>query len=383
MPDPSFERVLILAPTGRDAPLIERVLGESDFRTHVCRDVDELFARMEEAAGAVLLAEEALSPHAIERLVEWIGAQPRWSDLPFVLITLADERRGDALFTALGPRANLRILRRPLSVAVLVAAVRSAVRERRRQYEVRSLLAELEAADRRKDDFIAMLGHELRNPLTAIKTAIQLLQRRAPDPATERMSSVIERQSDTIGRLVEDVLEMSRLARGKMSLEREPSDLRAIVADYMRTVRLRTDTRERRIDAALPPGPLVAEVDPVRFEQIVGNLVTNALKYTPPPGAVHVKLVRDGDTAVLRVEDEGIGIEPSLLPALFKPFSQVEEARKLSKGGLGLGLALVRSLAEMHGGSVSAHSEGAGKGSVFEVRLPLRAPAEPSGGGAG
>jgi two-component system, sensor histidine kinase len=381
LPDPSVERVLILAPTGRDAPLIERVLGEREFRTHVCRDIDDLFARMGEGAGAVLVAEEALSPHGIERLVQFIDAQPTWSDLPLLLVTLADDRRADALFTALGPGANLRILRRPLSAAVLVAAVRSAVRERRRQYEVRSLLAELEVADRRKGDFIGMLGHELRNPLAAIRTAVQLLQRRAPDPATERMSSVIDRQVDTIARVIEDLLEVTRLARGKMSLERRTIDLRAVVADYLRTVRLRSDTRSRRISSRLPTEPLMAEVDPVRFEQIVGNLVTNALKYTPPPGAVHLTLERDGDTAVLCVEDEGIGLEPNQLATIFEAFTQVESARELSQGGLGLGLPLVRSLVEMHGGTVTARSDGPGKGSVFEVRLPLHAKASGSGAG--
>ena len=374
MPDPSVERVLILAPTGRDAPLIERLLGEQGFGTRVCPDVDELLAEMDRAAGAALVAEEALTPHAIDRLVRWIGEQPAWSDLPLVVITLAGTRRADVLFAALGPRANLRLLQRPLAAAVLVAAVRSAVRERRRQYEVRSLLAELEAADRRKGDFMAMLGHELRNPLAAIKTAVQLVQRRTSDPATERMSTVIDRQVDTIGRVIEDLLEVSRIARGKMSVERRPVDLRAVIADYLRTVRLRSEGRERRISSQLPGEPLVAEVDPVRFEQIVGNLVTNALKYTPPPGAVRVRLERAGEWAVLRVQDEGIGIAPEMLPRLFEPFSQIDGARKLSQGGLGIGLSLVRSLVEMHGGTVSAHSEGAGRGSEFVVRLPLHAP---------
>ena len=303
----------------------------------------------------------------------WTGSrhQPPWSDLPLVLLTFAGDGRAEVLFTALGPLANLTLLERPTSSAVLLAAVRSAVRARRRQYQMRQLLAEMAAADRRKADFMAVLGHELRNPLSVIKAAAALLQRRAQDSALKRTSGLIDRQTDTISRLIEDLLETSGIAHGKITLHPKPTDLTALTAELVRNLQTRPEVGERRLQLDLPETPLVARVDLVRYEQILGNLLTNAIKYTPPPGAIRVSLAREGDEAVVHIRDEGIGLEPEQLNAIFEPFAQVETARSRSQGGLGLGLALVRNLVELHGGTISARSAGPGKGSEFEVRLPL------------
>ncbi len=365
------ERVLVLAPTGRDSQLVRGLLHEAGYEAAVCPSFDHFLEALEEGPGAAVLAEEGMPPAALERLVSFIDRQPAWSDLPFILLTLPSAARADALFTALGPRANLRLLERPLHAAVLLAAVRSAVRERRRQYQVRQLLAELQEADKRKTDFMALLGHELRNPLASIRTAVQLIQRRAGDPAAmERMGGVLDRQTDNITRMLDDLMEISRVAQGKIRVEPEPTDLRQLVAEYLSGLRARPETEGRVIRAELPDHPVVLDLDPVRMEQVVANLVVNALKYTPAPGGVHVSLREEGDEVLIEVKDEGIGIDKEMLPRIFEAFMQVDGARQLSQGGLGLGLPLVRSLVEMHGGSIHAHSDGANTGSAFTVRLP-------------
>lgn len=362
------ERVVVLAPTGRDAELIEGVLRQDGFNLSVCGSFDELLSLVEQGAGVAVIAEEGMPPGAHEELVRWIEAQPAWSDLPLVLLTTSRSPRTEVLYEVLGDRANLRLLERPLGSAVLRSAVRSAVRERRRQYEVRSLLVELRAEHDRKDDFIAVLGHEVRNPLAAIKAAVQLLQRKRSEPqVAERMGEVIERQLETLDRLVGDLVETSRLTRGKIVIEKQQTDLKALVAQHLRGIHARTDTHDRIVTAQLPQGPLMGEVDAVRVEQVLANLLTNALKFTPKEGRVHVALRREGDEAVLEVTDEGIGMEQHLLERIFEPFSQADPNR----GGLGLGLALVRGLVEMHGGTIDASSEGPGRGSRFVVRLPL------------
>ncbi len=370
------QRVLILTPTGQDAELATRLLRDHDITAAPCRDAETLFRLLEDGACAVVAAEEALAPADIERLVAWIGHQPPWSDLPLVLLTFVGDGRAEALFGALGPLANLTLLERPTSSAVLLAAVRSAVRARHRQYEMRQLLAQAAESDRRKGDFMALLGHELRNPLSVIKSAAELLQRRAQDSAPKRMSGLIGRQTDTISRLIDDLLETSRIAHGKITLHPEPTDLTALTAELVRNLQPRPEVGERRLQLDLPEAPLMARVDPMRYGQILGNLLTNSMKYTPPPGAIRVSMAREGNEAVVRIRDEGIGLEPEQLNTIFEPFAQVETARSRSQGGLGLGLSLVRNLVELHGGTISARSEGPDKGSEFEVRLPLEPRAE-------
>jgi signal transduction histidine kinase len=371
MADAREERVLLLTPTGQDAALATRLLQGEGISAAACPDTEALFRCMGEGAGALLVAEEALTPAAIERLVAWIKAQPPWSDMPLVLLTFAEDSRAEALFTVLVPHANLTLIERPTNSAVLLAALRSALRARRRQYQVQQLLAELAEADKRKGDFMALLGHEVRNPLSAIKAAVATLQRRAQDAAQERVSGIIGRQTDIISRQIEDLLEMSRIARGKLRLQPEPTELTALTAEVVRSLQLRADVRERRLQLDLPAKLLVARVDPIRYEQILINLLTNALKYTPPPGDIRLSLEQDGNEAVVRVRDEGMGLEPEQLHSIFEAFAQVETARAMSQGGLGLGLPLVRSLVELHGGTITARSDGLGKGSEFEVRLPL------------
>jgi signal transduction histidine kinase/CheY-like chemotaxis protein/CHASE3 domain sensor protein len=235
--------------------------------------------------------------------------------------------------------------------------------------------AALEQVDRRKNEFLATLGHELRNPLAAVATAGSLLQAEARDGRMIRHASVVARQVRNLRRLVDDLLDLSRIDHGKIELRRERLDLRAAVEAAIQSIRAEVEMKALRVSFEVAAaGALAVDADPVRLEQVLSNLLRNAVKYTPPRGTITVAAEADGGSAVVRVGDTGVGISPDLLPRIFEPFIQGTHS-EAGEQGLGLGLALVRRLVEMHGGTVEARSEGQGTGTVFVVRLPLAAPA--------
>ncbi len=230
----------------------------------------------------------------------------------------------------------------------------------------------LREADRRKDDFLAMLAHELRNPLAPVLTAVQLMerkQREGQDVGRER--DVVERQVHHMRRLVDDLLDVSRVTRGKIHLQKRPLDVVGAAARAVEAARPFAESRGHTLRAELPGEPVWTEADPVRLEQVLTNLLHNAAKYSERGGRITLTLVREEDEAVVRVADTGMGIPAEALPHLFKPFMQVARTLDRAQGGLGLGLTLVKRLVEMHGGRVEVASEGVGQGSVFTVRLPL------------
>jgi PAS domain S-box-containing protein len=232
----------------------------------------------------------------------------------------------------------------------------------------------LREADRRKDEFLATLAHELRNPLAPIRNALQILKMPRVDAGTvERSLDMMERQVHHLVRMVDDLLDVSRVMRGKIELRRERFELATVVARAVETVQPLVDAQGHQLSVRLPPESLPVEADPVRLAQAVGNLLTNAAKYTEPGGRIWLIAERDGGVAVLRVRDTGIGISPAMLPRIFELFVQVDHTSTKAQGGLGIGLTLVKNLVEMHNGTVEAHSEGLGKGSEFVVRLPLSA----------
>jgi PAS domain S-box-containing protein len=240
-----------------------------------------------------------------------------------------------------------------------------------RQKQAEGVLRE---ADRRKDEFLAMLAHELRNPLAPIRNALHLLSAPGADAAAfEQAKDVMGRQLQHLVRLVEDLLDVSRVMRGKIVLRKERVDLATVVARAVETAQPVIDAHGHELTVSLPPEPVWLEADTVRLAQVLGNLLTNAAKYTEKGGRIALLAGRTGDEVVLRVRDTGIGIEPEMLPRLFDLFVQADRSLARSQGGLGIGLALVRRLVEMHGGSVQAASEGLLRGSEFVVRLPAPA----------
>jgi signal transduction histidine kinase/ActR/RegA family two-component response regulator len=230
---------------------------------------------------------------------------------------------------------------------------------------------QLAAADRRKDEFLAMLGHELRNPLAPLRNAVLLLRRLGPpDPHVQRCTELIERQVKAMTRLVDDLLDVSRITSGKIKLQRETVDLAAVVARGVEMTRPLIDARGQVLKVTLGPEPVRLEADPTRLAQAIGNLLNNAAKYTQEGGQIGLTAGREGGDVVVRVRDDGVGIAAELLPHVFDLFTQGDHSLARSGGGLGIGLTLVKKLVELHGGSVEAHSDGADQGSEFVVRLP-------------
>src|SRR5688500_1650503 len=235
-----------------------------------------------------------------------------------------------------------------------------------REREQRAL-QEAQAANRAKDEFLAMLGHELRNPLSPILTALQLMKLRGG--ALQREREVIERQVGHLTRLVEDLLDVSRITRGKVALKEEPVEIADIVAKGIEIATPLLDQRTHVLDVDVPRN-LSVKGDAGRLSQVMSNLLTNAAKYTPPGGRINVHAKEERGNVVIRVRDSGIGIDPNVLPKVFDLFVQERQDIDRSQGGLGLGLTIVRNLVERHGGYVSAHSDGRGAGSEFVVTLP-------------
>jgi PAS domain S-box-containing protein len=229
----------------------------------------------------------------------------------------------------------------------------------------------LRQADRRKDEFLATLAHELRNPLAPIRNAVELMRRVKGDPVLmETARSMLERQVGQMVRLVDDLLDISRITRGKLQLRKEPVELAAVVASAVEVARPLIDSQSHELTITLPSEPIRLDADPVRLAQAFANLLNNAAKYTDKGGHIWLTAERQGSEAVVSVRDTGIGIAAQHLPRLFQMFSQIEPALERSQGGLGIGLSLVKGLIELHGGKVEAHSAGPGKGSEFTVRMP-------------
>ena len=280
----------------------------------------------------------------------------------------------------------------PMDPEELVAHVRALLRMRRAEDEREAAMRALREADRRKDEFLAMLAHELRNPLAPIRNAVEILRRSDSRAIQARARELIGRQTEHLTRLVDDLLEVSRITQGKLTLQRDVCNLRSVVESALEVARPIAEKFSQDIDVRLPAREVWIEADPVRLSQSIGNLLHNACKFSAPSCRVTLEVVVQGDGVRIAVSDEGIGIPAEQLPNVFDLFSQVDPSLDRARGGLGIGLSLVKALVEMHGGDVRAESEGRSKGSRFTIHLPaslLREPtpgqrhAAPSGGRSG
>ena len=250
--------------------------------------------------------------------------------------------------------------------------VRDITERKRLERELRKRIEALDEADRQKDEFLAMLAHELRNPLAPMRNALHLLK--MPDaepPVAQHARAIMDRQLSHLVRLVDDLLDVSRIVRGKVELRRELTDLRTIVQRAVETAQPALDAHGHRLQAQLPDEPVWVHADVVRLAQAIANLLTNAAKYTGPAGNVSLLAGVQDNHAVVTVRDTGVGIPPDMLPRVFDLFVQGDRSLERSQGGLGIGLTLVERLVELHEGRVSAYSAGPGQGSEFTVRLPL------------
>lgn len=226
----------------------------------------------------------------------------------------------------------------------------------------------------RTHQFLKTLGHELRNPLAPLSAATHLIRRLNPGTRVEDAVQIIERQLAALTRLADDLMDITRLETGKMEFRPVMADLRLFLAQAVVSLQDAATAKKLKLEILMPQAPLEVDLDESRFQRLVLNLLGNAIKYTPEGGTVWVKAVQEGDEIVFRVEDTGIGIAPDVLPRIFELFTQENPAARLAPGGLGVGLAMVREIAQLHGGSAQARSAGPGKGAEFTVRLPARAP---------
>jgi signal transduction histidine kinase len=230
----------------------------------------------------------------------------------------------------------------------------------------------LRDADRKKDEFLAMLAHELRNPLAPIRNGLQILRLAGVSGPVEQARAMMDRQLSQLVRLVDDLLDISRITRGKLDLRKEQIECRAVIETALETAQPLIEQAGHQIDIVMPNETILLDGDATRLSQVVSNLLNNAAKYTPPGGRIRLTVAMDGDSAaVLTVSDNGIGIPPAMLAQVFEIFTQVDRRLEKTTGGLGIGLSLVKGLVEMHGGTITAQSEGEGRGSEFTVRLPL------------
>jgi signal transduction histidine kinase len=378
------ERILVLAPTGDDAALVEQILREDGRDVAILEDLDGLTEAIARHAGAAVVASEALVDRpACGRLRKMLEQQEAWSDLPLLVLGGSGDVDVSQVTELLGASAQVIILERPLGVSAFLTAIDAALRSRRRQYEVRRLLTQLassaaevtrahDGANRAKDEFIATLAHELRSPITAIGGWIQMLKAGELDPkdAAEAIA-MIEASAKVQAHIIEDLMDVSRILAGKVMIAPAEVELVSVVNRVVATFRPSAALQGIHLTAEVPAEPVTVWADEVRLQQVGWNLVSNAIKFTPRGGSVHVLLRRDENSAVMRVRDTGQGISPELLPHVFERYRQDEGGKGEMQHGLGLGLSIVCHLVESHGGTIKARSEGRGKGAEFAVTLPL------------
>lgn len=372
-------RVLLLAPSAADSRVLARFLDDEGFVPEVCVDGDSFVQALHETTDAAIIAEEALRRGALDSISEALASQPDWSELPLILLTVGD-RDPTFLTRQLWERAKTRVivLERPIGSTTFLAAVQTAVRSRRRQYQIRDELerrviaervlrekaVQLADEDRKKDLFLATLGHELRNPLAGLHLELRLLEDGGGD--VDRIHARMAAQIRQLTTLVNDLLEVSRISRGKVGLQPTRTDLVSIVESAVDAIKNDVAEKKQRLTVTLPRA-LPLEADATRIGQVLSNLLSNASKYTPSHGRIEVDVWRDDEMAVILVRDSGKGLRPDELTSIFEPFVQGDPLG----GGLGIGLSLVKGLVELHHGSITVQSEGPGTGAAFEVRIPL------------
>ena len=503
------KRVLVLAPTARDAATTRGLLETDGIRCSLCATIEDVCREAERGAGAAVVTAEAVLGDAGACLASWLKTQPPWSDFPLVVLTAVGSESPKFL-AALEAVGHMTLMKRPVQVSNFISTVRTALRDRQRQYAVRDLLDErrraaealreereryrvtlgsigdgviatdtegrvtflnylaeqltgwdiaaargapledvfriiheatrnpmpnpvrralqdgvvvglanhtlliardgtelpiddsaapirdgdgtpvgtvlvfrdatgrrraeaaLREADRRKDDFIALLAHELRNPLAPLRNGLQVMRLASGDAHTVAQArAMMDRQLGHMVRLIDDLLDISRISRNKMELRRSRVLLADVVGSAVEAARPLIEAAGHELTVSLPPDPVFLEADLTRLAQVFNNLLTNSAKYTERGGRIWLTAERQEDAVVVTVRDTGIGIPADAQPHIFDMFSQVDRTIERSTGGLGIGLALVKGLVEMHGGTVTVESGGQDKGSTFAVRLPV------------
>ncbi|MEO7910090.1 MAG: HAMP domain-containing sensor histidine kinase [Roseiflexaceae bacterium] len=390
------QRILLLAPTGKDARLSQSFLTEAGLDCTVCPNIAGMCVQLEAGAGVLVVTEEALTGEGMRQLQAALAHQLAWSDVPIVVLTSGGNSAISAY--ALENLGNVMLLDRPVQIATLVSTVRTALRARLRQYQIREHLhereqaalererlyaaeqrarAQAEAALRTRDEFLSIAAHELKTPLTTLMGNIDLIQRRARREGglSERDTRSIEvatQQARRLKQLIDSLLDLSRLELGQLSIEPEPLDLGQLARRVVEEVQ--PGLLQHSIICRMPDTAVMIDGDEIRLEQVIQNLLQNAVRYSPNGGRIEVLVAADEQSvlASLQVRDQGIGIAAEALAQLFERFYRVPDTMIEHIHGVGIGLYVVREIITLHGGAVEVASE-AGVGSTFTVNLPLRA----------
>jgi signal transduction histidine kinase len=387
--------ILIVDDEPRNLSVLESILDDPSYRLVRATSGDEALLALMADEFALLVLDVRMPGMTGFELAQMIKVRRKTARVPIIFLT-AYYNEDQHILEGYGTGA-VDYLHKPVNPAVLKSKVSvfAELHRKGRELELANRrLSELNAsldqrvtartmelqqsesrlleASRRKDEFLATLAHELRNPLAPVRNAIHYLKLRGPDTADVHWASdVIDRQVSAMGRLIDDLMDISRINRGRIELKRDLVALDAVLADAVETTQPQIDGAGHKLTLLQPPMRLMVDADRARLAQAFANLLSNAAKYTDPGGQIEVRAVSDNGTAVVSIRDSGIGIAPQRLESVFEMFSQEEPALTRARGGLGIGLALTRRLVQLHGGDISASSEGPGKGSVFRVWMPL------------
>ncbi len=393
---PGEQRILLLAPTGKDARLSQSFLAEAGLACAVCANITAMCAQLEAGAGVLVVTEEALTGEGMRQLQAALAPQPAWSDVPIVVLTSGGNSNISAF--ALENLGNVMLLDRPVHIATLVSTIRTALRARLRQYQIREHLrereqatlererlyaaeqharAEAEAALRTRDEFLSIAAHELKTPLTTLMGNIDLIQRRARregglSERDTRSIGVATQQARRLKQMIDSLLDLSRLELGQLSIDPKPLDLGQLARRVVDEVQ--PGLLQHSITCRTPGTAVMIDGDEVRLEQVIQNLLQNAVRYSPNGGRIEVVVAADeqAELASLHVRDQGIGIPAEAMAQLFERFYRVPDSTIEHIHGVGIGLYVVKEIVTLHGGAVEVASE-AGIGSTFTVNLPLRA----------
>jgi two-component system sensor histidine kinase/response regulator len=368
--DRSPERVLLLTPIGRDAVMLEARLVDEGFACEICPDTAALFAALEGDVGVALIAQEALSARDAESLLAVLDAQEPWSDVPVLLLTLAHTKLAPQVHPSVGllGRANVMLLQRPMPQHLLLSAVRSAVRARRRQYQMRDLYRELSRAVQLGDLFVAILGHDLRSPLGAIRMSAEAIARSVDDHRARRPAERILRSTDRMTRMIEQLLDLARVRQGQgILLQLVSTNLGDVAGPILQE--LQEAQPHARLEVSRS-GDLGGRWDPDRLCQVVSNLVGNAIQHGAAGHPIRVEL-EGTERATVRLRVRNVGaIAEGAMPTLFEPFKQ-GAAPKAGDKGLGLGLFIAREIVRAHGGDLAVRV--VDESTLFEATLPREA----------
>jgi signal transduction histidine kinase len=408
---PDIVNILIVDDEPRNLAVLESILDEPGYRLVRATSGDEALLALMADEYALLVLDVQMPGMTGFELAQLVKERRKTARIPIIFLTAYYnedqhilEGYGSGAVDYLHKPVNPAVLRSKVAVfaelhkkgreleranRMLLAEVSERRRAEARLSELNASLdervtertralqeseAQLLEASRRKDEFLATLAHELRNPLAPIRNAVHFLKLRGPGTSDVQWASdLIDRQVSGMGRLIDDLMDVSRINRGRIELRRERVALDTVLADAVETIQPQIDGAGHKLSILQPPGRLLVDADRARLAQAFMNLLSNAAKYTDPGGRIELRVVAEGGHAVVTVRDDGIGIAPQRLEGVFEMFSQEEPALSRSRGGLGIGLSLTRKLVQLHGGEVTACSEGRGKGSQFTVRLPVLA----------